>query len=201
MKKLLLVMAVFLIVGVANAVVWAPTDTDPNYPGAGVANWNVPANWDTLVLPTSVDKVQFQGDSLLAACVIDTAVVSGQTVIGDGNVGPAREVTILKSGTLTAYGTLTWTAAGYSRSGTINVERGGTLITEHRLGIGLVAAADPTVVSYFNINGGIAEIHGNLQIGSVNHEGLVSVNSGILEATGWQWRDTTGVWSFVDISR
>jgi len=83
--------------------------------------------------------------------------------------------------------------------GIVNVERGGSLVTEHRLGVGLVGSSVPTVPSYLNVNGGDVSIDGNLQIGEINHIGIVNVNSGTLEATGWEWRDETGTWSFIDV--
>jgi len=202
MKKLLLLMLVSMVVtGVANAVFWNAAGTAP-------ANWNVAGNWDPATIPSSSEKVSFPRDT--APCIVDDSdavtpgiqpTLCGQFVLGDN--GPDLKehyITIPIGCTLhTCVPGDSWTAAGYNRVGHLTVEAGGTLITGSRMGIGLVASSNPTVASTLNVNGGSVSIDGDLQIGETNHIGIVNVNSGTLEATGWEWRDDTGTWSFMDI--
>ena len=191
-----LFMAVLLLTG-ANvlAVNWVGGVVDPN---TGIASWHVPANWSTGLVPVAGEKVQFGGSVQLPEAVISGAAVSGQTVLGDNGSDLIHMLRVANGGIWNA-SMGDWTAAGYNRTGIITVDRGGSMITTHRVGVGLVAADPTTSVSYLNVNG-LADIGGTLQIGSINHKGIVNVNSGgLLKATGWEWRDLTGLWSFMDI--
>lgn len=208
MKKLLLLMFVSMVLaGVANAAAWNA--------GMEPAYWNVATNWDPVAVPGSAEKVSFSRDTV--PCIVNDGndvtpgiqpSLCGQFVLGDNGPDDKEHYVTIPVGCslYTCVPGDSWTAAGYNRSGTINVEAGASLITGSRLGIGLVEN-DTTVVgmtSYLNVNGGYVSINGVIQIGSLpgglkGHKGVVNVNSGTLEATGWEWRDTTGVWSFIDI--
>jgi len=203
MKKLLLLMLVSMVVtGVASAAVkWVA-------PPPGPANWNVASNWDTVTIPISSDKVQFGADA--AECIVDDSdpvtpgiqpTLCGQLVLGDNGGDDLEHYLTIPSGSSlhTCVPGDSWTAAGYNRVGVMTVERGGSLIAGSRLGVGLIGSKNPTVPSYLNVKGGYVSIDGNLQIGETNHIGIVNVESGTLEATGWEWRDDTGTWSFMDI--
>jgi hypothetical protein len=189
-----------LMVGSASAyIAWAPASVDPN---VGTANWNVAANWDLGYVPVTADEVRFVNS--LIPCLIDsgTDAVCFQVKVGDNGANDIQHVLTIK-GDLTTSTTNDWSAAGYNRSGTINVERRGSFISGYRLGIGHVATANTTgAPSYLNVNGGDVTLGGNLQIGTAGtpgHKGIVNVNSGTLQAAGWEWRDTTGLRSFMDI--
>ncbi len=209
MKKLLLLIIVSLtLTGVANANSWSPFVLDPNFPLVEAANWNVAANWSDGTVPVSTDVVQFGNDTV--GCLIDgdTVATNNKCAIGDnGGDALVHRLTILDGGVWNtgALGT-SWTTAGYNREAHITVERGGAIVAGHRFGIGLVGNSSVPVggvSSSLNVNGGTMTIDGNLQIGSIpapnGHVGTVNVYAGTLEATGWEWRDTTGVWSFMDI--
>lgn len=195
-----IIVAVLLMGGSVHAGKWVAAVADPNLPIKGMADWNIAGNWDTNLVPVSGEKVQFSATNAVGA-LITAAAECGQLVVGDGGSNPLQRLTIYNGGSLNTYGSGTWAAAGYDSPGAINVERGGAMITEHRLGVGLIGATPTTSVSYLNVNGGLVDITGPLQIGSVNHKGVVTVNSGLLEATGWEWRDTgtPATWSFMDV--
>ncbi|MCK5566151.1 MAG: hypothetical protein KAJ07_12985 [Planctomycetes bacterium] len=211
MKKLLLVMVVILMfAGVASAGDnnWTPTSLDPNEVLTETANWDVDINWSAGHVPLSTEKISFSIDTV--PCLIDSDTlnaVTGQFVIGDNGPGLPAVHDLTIRGALNTYGPTTWTSVGYNRQSTMSVERGGSLTTEHRLGVGMIAnTGDATTTSILNVDGGVVDITGNLQVGSVGdlvnlgHIGIVNVNAGLLAATGWEWRDTDGLWSFMDIS-
>jgi len=184
--------------GTANARFW-------NAPVGGPNNfWDNAANWDPVGVPVITDKVQFSRDR--AECIIDSAAVSGQLVVGDN--GPddlVHRLTIVNGGSLTCGGTA-WAASGYNRSSVVTVEEGGSLESVMRFGVGLVAGPmGAPQTSHLNINGGEMVVNGNLQIGSVgdssrsDHTGIVNVYSGTLDVTGTlEFRDPSV--SFIDIS-
>ena len=219
MKKLLLLIVVSLtLAGMANAGsnTWNPSVLDPNWVG-DFGNWDVAANWSYGTVPLSNDKTASSNDTLGVGCVIDsdtTDAVTGQFVWGDN--GPGAPVVH----ELTIYGDLhtcvdgeSWSACGYNRASIISVERGGSLTTGNRLGVGLVddtAGAGPVLpTSTFNVNGGTVTINGNLQLGEVpgtnpvtpGHIGLVNVNSGTLDVLDTlEFRDPDSPdWGVIDI--
>jgi hypothetical protein len=196
-KNVLYVIAILVIGANALAVHWVGV-ADPN---TGVALWSVPSNWSTALVPVAAEKTQLY-DNYPEAVIDYPGAVCGQLVLGDNGADVQNRLRIADGGSLLSgsQGGDTWTAAGYNRSGHITVERGGSMTTGARLGVGLVAATPTTCVSTLNVNGGLVDITGNLQIGSVNHKGIVTVKrGGLLESTAWEWRDTTGVWSLMDI--
>ncbi len=213
MKKLLLLIIVSLVLaGSASARLdWAPTSLDPNEV-IEVGNWNVDTNWNAVnqtapaAVPTAIDEVQIGIDS--APCLIDsdTNAVCLRMKGGDnGDLVDGVSVLTIK-GSLTTYTTDSWSSAAYNRPGIINVEKDAVFDNGYRIGVGLVGSTNPTVPSYLNVNGGDVFITQNLQIGTAGtlipftgHIGIVKVNSGTLETGNWQWRDTTGVWSFIDV--
>ncbi len=204
MKKLLLLIIVSLaLAGSASAVRtdWSPGILDPNEV-VEVGNWNVAANWSTGNIPTTADEVRFYDYDV--PCIIDSDTDADCFQIKMGDNGADDTVHMLTiEGSLTTSTTNNWSSVGYNRASTLNVERGGSFISGWRCGIGLNASNNPTVPSVLNVNGGDVTIGGNLQIGYITgagHIGIVNVNSGTLESGGWDWRDTTGTWSFIDIS-
>jgi hypothetical protein len=176
------------MVGSANAGKWVAAVAEPNLPIEGMANWNVAANWDTNLVPVNGEKIQFSATNAVGA-LITSAAECGQLVVGDGGSNPLQQLTIYNGGSLNTYGSGTWAAAGYNSPGAITVERGGAMITEHRVGVGLVASGIPANPSYLNVNGGFVDIAGNLQVGNTNHSGFVTINSGILEANGIEYQN------------
>ncbi len=198
-----LFMAVLVLTG-ANVSALDTTSwrgvVDPN---TSVANWNIPSNWSLGLVPVADQKANFN-EGYPEAVIDDAFAISGQTVVGgDGAANSQNMLRVAKGGVWNTTNSGTWTAAGYNRSGHITVERGGTMITAHRVGVGLVATGNTTgAPSTLNVNGGFVDITGNLQIGTAGtpgHVGIVTVNSGLLKATNWEWRDTTGVKSFMDV--
>ncbi len=191
MKKLLLVMVVFLMAGVASAGDnnWTPTDLDPNFPGAGVANWDVGANWSLTSLPTSTQKISF---SVIAAeCIVNTTdAITNQFVTGDNGPQTTHRLTIMDGGILNTCATgSSWSSVGYNRATVATVERGGAWIAGNRLGVGLVGgAAGFPVTSVLNIDGGTVDMDGNLQLGAPatgrDHTGILNVKSGTVDIAG-----------------
>jgi len=110
--------------GTLSAFRLSPTRGDPNN------FWNVAANWDPIGVPGDTTKVQFSRDR--AECIIDSAAVCGQLVVGDN--GPddlVHRLTIVNGGSLVCGGTA-WAASGYNRSSVVTVEEGGSLEQEFR---------------------------------------------------------------------
>lgn len=196
-------LTVMLLVGSANAyIAWAPASLDPNVV-LEAGNWNVAANWDLGYVPTTADEVRFTNS--LIPCLIDsgTDAVCLQLKMGDNGANDTVHMLTIQ-GSLTTSTPDSWSSVGYNRASILNVERGASFINGYRMGVGLTATANTTgTPSVLNVNGGLVTMGGVLQIGSATapgHIGIVNVNSGILEAAGWEWRDTTGTWSFMDIN-
>jgi len=208
MKKLLLIMVISLTVGAANAGDnnWTPTSLDPNEV-LEIGNWAEPNNWSLGSIPTSSQKLSFTICTVPSLIDSDTYAVCGQLVMGDNGPSDCLHHLIIE-GTLHTHGDA-WTAVGYNRWSRMDVERGGTVITEHRLGVGLVGSGsdDPAnKPSVLNVNGGSVDVDGNLQIGTDEttpgvgyHIGIVNVSSGTLEAADLEFRDESGTYSFMDI--
>jgi hypothetical protein len=211
--KTIVCLTVMLLVGSANAYIgWMPSVYDANAVSP-VGNWNIAANWDLGYVPTTADEVRFVNSPI--PCLIDsgTDAVCLQAKLGDNGDNTFQHVLTIQ-GSLTTSTPDSWSSAGYNRSGTINVERGGSFINSYRIGIGLVDSTNPTVPSVININGGemTTGTGGNLQIGTVGgpiplgagHIGIVNVKSGTLYVGGdLEFRDldgaTGGSWSRLDI--
>jgi hypothetical protein len=210
--KTIVCLTVILLAGSANAYLgWVPTVYDANEVSP-VGNWNVVANWfpdaadpdQTLRVPTTADEARFANSAI--PCLIDagTDAVCLQIKMGDnGGNDLLHQLTI--QGSLTTSTPDSWSSVGYNRASILNVERGASFINGYRVGIGLVATTNTSnAPSVLNVNGGLVTMAGSLQIGyvaspTVGHIGIVNVNSGILEANSWEWRDTAGNWSFMDI--
>lgn len=200
MQKMIVPLLVIATMGAAvHAGFWNAPIGDPNN------YWDEAGKWDPVGVPDTGTKVQFSRET--AECIINSAAVSGQLVVGDGGtVGWVHRLTIADGGSLVCGGTA-WAASGYDRSSIVTVEQGGSLRSVMRFGVGLVAGPpDAPQISYLNIEGGDMVVHGNLQIGTVgngtttsNHTGIVNVKSGTLHVTGnLEFRNPSV--SFIDIA-
>lgn len=199
-KKIIVMLFVFVLVaftGTVNAAFWDAPVGDPNN------QWDIARQWDPDGVPLITTKVQFSRDR--AECIVRTAAVSGQLVVGDN--GPddiVHRLTIIDGGSLVCGGTA-WAAAGYNRNSIVTVEEGGSLDSVRRFGVGLVGGpVGIPQTSYLNINGGDMTVDGDLQIGTLadatrsDHTGIVNVFAGTLYVTGdLEYRDP-GV-GFIDI--
>ena len=171
-----------LLVVSAHAIVWDPTGNDIYPPATG--KWSEAANWDTGNVPVETDKVQFQNGQ--AECILDSAAICNQLVIGDNGSVVNNVVRVVSGGGLVAVQTNNnWSAVGYNKPATLIVEEGGYFETGFRLGVGWFSDGP----SYLTIDGGHAVVGGggNLQIGNNSHPGhggIVTVKSGLLEVTG-----------------
>jgi hypothetical protein len=199
MKNVICVMALLLIGTNVFANFWKGV-ADPN--AGGLAKWSIAKNWSPATVPVAGEKTQL-ADNYPEAVIDYPGAVCGQLVVGDNGANIQNKLRIASGGVLNASTGVTgdaWSAAGYNRSGNITVDSGGELISGKRFGVGMVAAATPPCVSTLTVNGGLVHIYGNLQPGITNHKGIVYVKKGgLLEATGWEWRGTPGVWCLIDI--
>jgi len=178
MKELLLVMAVFLLIGVANAAVtW-------NAPGPDAGDWGVSSNWSPATVPTSADEVYFNGTSTVE-CQVTGSQIYGQLRTGDG--GTAGILRLMRGATLNGgqfEGGTTWTAVGFDNPATVIVERGASWHNASHFYVGRRAGSQGSILE---INGGtLTNTVGSFAIGSDNFGGgHVYFNAGLISV----WRD------------
>src|SRR5579859_4642865 len=121
--------------------------------------WTTSGNWSGGVVPTNGYKAFFNAGG--AACLVNSAAGGCQLSIGDG--GPGSVLIVTNGGSLSA-GDITagnndnfaWTAIGYSNTGGLDIENGGSVTFNYHLWIGLNPGAIGTLV----MNGGTASVAG-----------------------------------------
>jgi len=124
MKNLLLVIAVILLAGSANAakVIWDPTVIDSN---TGAYHWDIAANWTTGTIPTSIDIAMFNVVGT-PECRLYGDQIAGQLALGYENTSTYRSMLrIMPNATLTTDTNLySWSCVGRDSPATLIVERG-----------------------------------------------------------------------------
>jgi hypothetical protein len=174
-KRILYIAVLLSTAGVSAAnTVWTLV-------GPQTGNWNAAANW-TNGMPAAEGDGTFGNDPKAvfnvagaAECIVDTPVAVGVFAMGDGGTNNGTFLRIVSGGTLTTH-KADWSAVGYNRSATLTVEAGGKLATAHRLMVG--RASQDGVPSSLIINGGVAEIGQNLQMGESSGYGKLSIGGG-----------------------
>lgn len=180
MRRVTLIMpALILMVGAScvAATVWSLV-------GPETGNWNAAANWSN-GLPVVSGDGTFGNDPKAvfnvagaAECIVDTAVSVGVFAMGDNGTNGGTFLRIVNGGTLTTHAA-DWSAVGYNRVATLTVETGGKLVTAHRLMVGRAAFDSAAgLPSHLIVDGGIAQIGQNLQMGLDNGYGMLTVDGG-----------------------
>ncbi len=175
MNKLLLVMAVFLLVGVANAAIsWEPTVVDPN---TGAADWSLTTSWRGGVVPVAGDVVLFREYSGVECRVTGDETANNVRVGRRGHYpGPLR---IMPGGTLTCSANNSFVGDDYV--GHMVVERGGSFYSVTAPGINIGDEVNATGSS-LTINGGVVTSDGFVSLASEGGGGIIDLNGGLIEA-------------------
>ena len=177
--------ALLLTAGVANAVVWNPTD--PNTIATGYGDWNNGVNWVGGIVPTLASGNTSQGTATYAVanppeCWITGAADCYKFAMGDN--GPATPpsqnavVRVKDGGVLTIGPGNSWAAFGYNRDGgTVIVEKGGQMFINAHLWFGATAGGVGNLV----MNGGYFKVKDAFDLGrSDTSYGYVTLNDGLL---------------------
>lgn len=167
MKKLILLLVVISLVGVASAAtVWNPFANGVG-PYPAEADYGVAANW-TNGIPTDLEKGVFNVPNA-ATCVISDTQGGAQLVQGDGDVGGI--IRVASTGNITTK--VAWTGIGYDSPGQLDVDAGGVFSFGGHAWIG----QNPGGVGVVNIDGTV-NVGQMLGIGWSGGIGTVNVNDG-----------------------
>ncbi|HEX3719192.1 MAG TPA: hypothetical protein VH595_14640 [Verrucomicrobiae bacterium] len=163
--------------GQLTGVTWNPAG-NPSQPSDD--RWTTAANWTGGVAPVAGYKAYFNAGSNLD-CIVDGTVGGCQITIGDG--GPGGVLIVTNGGNLSAGDTAAgnnddyaWTAIGYSSTGELEIENGGSVTFNYHLWIGLNTGATGT----FIMNGGTASVAGAFGLGFSGGTGIAYINGGTL---------------------
>lgn len=201
MNKALLICAAILwwatsLLQAATTTAWNPA-ANPS----GTGRWTEKANW-TGAIPTGGPQGDYKcvfNVNGARECLIDAAITVSQVVQGDNGSGGIIRIVNggnLIAGSVPAGGT-NWTGVGYNRNATMIVEAGGVLTCTDHLWVGLVSPAVGTLI----INGGTVHVNGMFGAGwDSTGIGSVKVNAGLLNLNGWNYSQSIGTGSNVDIA-
>ena len=149
-------------------------------------------------MPTHGYKAYFNAGA--APSIVNSAVGGCQLSIGDG--GPGGVLIITNGGSLSAGDTTAgnndnyaWTAIGYSNTGEMDIENGGSVTFNYHLWVGLNTGATGT----FIMNGGTASVAGAFGLGFSGGTGIVHINGGTLTLSQWAANSIQGTGSVLDI--
>ncbi len=169
---------------------------NPNPPSND--RWTTAGNWTGGVVPAHGYKAYFNAGA--APCIVNGAVGGCQVTIGDGGSGGV--LIISNGGSLSAGDTTAgnndnyaWTAIGYSNTGEMDIENGGSVTFNYHLWIGL----NPGEIGTFIMNGGTASVAGAFGLGFSGGTGIVHINGGILTLSQWAANSIQGTGSVLDI--
>jgi hypothetical protein len=193
---------VWLLLGVGvlakaqlTSTTWNPAG-NPTQPSDNI--WTTPGNWSGDLVPTNGYKAYFNAGA--APCVVSNTVGGCQISIGDG--GPGGVLIITNGGSLSAGDTaagnndnFAWTAIGYSSTGEMDIESGGSVTFNYHLWIGLTSGG----VGTLNMNGGTASVQGAFGLGFSGGTGIAHINGGILTLSQWAANGIQGSGSVLDI--
>src|SRR5882724_6992597 len=178
-----------------TATTWNPAG-NPTQPSDGM--WTTPGNWSGALVPANGYKAYFNAGA--APCVVSNTVGGCQISIGDG--GPGGVLIITNGGSLSAGDTtagnndnFAWTAIGYSSTGEMDIENGGSVTFNYHLWIGLTSGG----VGTLNMNGGTASVQGAFGLGFSGGTGIVHMNGGTLTLSQWGANSIQGSGSVLDI--
>lgn len=194
MKKLLLVMVVFLLVGVANAAInWEPTVVDPT---TGTADWSLTTSWGGGSVPVAGDVVIFREYSGVECQVTGDEAAANVRIGRRGDYsGPLR---IMPGGTLTCGENRSYVGDDYV--GHMVVERGGTFDgSGSAIRVGDNSGA---LGSTLTINGGtVITTTDSFSLALGGGGGDVDLNGGLIEAYDGEGAEIMiGVDNTIDIS-
>ena len=160
--------------------------------------WATPGNWSGGVVPAHGYKAYFNAGA--APCIVNSTVGGCQVSIGDG--GPGGVLIITNGGSLSAGDTTAgnndnyaWTAIGYSNTGEMDIENGGSVTFNYHLWIGL----NPGAIGTFIMNGGTASVAGAFGLGFSGGTGIAHINGGTLTLSQWAANSIQGSGSVLDI--
>lgn len=178
-----------------TATTWNPAG-NPTQPSDGI--WSSPGNWSGGVVPTAGYKAYFNAGA--APCIVNSTVGGCQVTIGDG--GPGGVLIVTNGGSLSAGDTTAgnnddyaWTAIGYSNTGEMDIENGGSVTFNYHLWIGL----NPGAIGTFLMNGGAATVAGAFGLGFSGGTGVAHINGGTLTLSQWATNSIQGSASVLDI--
>jgi len=195
-----LVMWALLCLGISvkaqlTATTWNPAG-NPSQPSDNL--WATAGNWNGGVVPAHGYKAYFNVGA--APCLVNSAVGGCQVSIGDGGSGCVLIVT--NGGSLSAGDTTAgnndnyaWTAIGYSNTGEMDIENGGSVTFNYHLWIGLNTGATGT----FIMRGGTASVAGAFGLGFSGGTGIMHINGGTLTLSQWAANSIQGTGSVLDI--
>ena len=177
------------------ATTWNPAG-NPTQPSDGI--WTTHGNWSGGVVPTNGYKAYFNAGA--APCIVNNVVGGCQVSIGDG--GPGGVLIVTNGGSLSAgdntagnNDNYAWTAIGYSNTGEMHIENGGSATFNYHLWIGL----NPGAIGTFIMNGGTALVEGAFGLGFSGGTGIVHINGGTLTLSQWAANSIQGSGSVLDI--
>jgi hypothetical protein len=160
--------------------------------------WTTHGNWSGGGVPTHGYKAYFNARA--APCIVNSAVGGCQISIGDG--GPGGVLVITNGGSLSAGDNIAgnndnyaWTAIGYSNTGEMDIENGGSVTFNYHLWIGLNTGATGT----FIMHGGTALVKGAFGLGFSGGTGVMHVNGGTLTLSQWATNSIQGSGSVLDV--
>ena len=174
MKKLLLVMTVFSLVGVAHAANWQGDTIDPN---TGTYLWATALNWSTGAVPDSVETANFE--TVEAECrVTDTQKPRNVKV---GNNGSAGVLRIMPGATLISAGGHNY--IGEEGVGHAVVERGAlwTAKTAEESSLFRLGDDPGALGSSLTVNGGEVYTESQFVSGRVGGGADVYLNAGLID--------------------
>ncbi|HVU07683.1 MAG TPA: glycoside hydrolase family 71/99-like protein [Verrucomicrobiae bacterium] len=160
--------------------------------------WTTAGNWSGNTVPGAGYKAYFNTGA--APCIVNSAVGGCQLSIGDG--GPGGAIIVTNGGSLSAgdntagnNDNYAWTAIGYSSTGEMDIENGGSVTFNYHLWIGLNTGA----VGTFIMNGGTASVAGAFGLGFSGGTGIAHINGGTLTLSQWSANSIQGSSSVLDI--
>jgi hypothetical protein len=178
-----------------TATTWNPAG-NPTQPSDNL--WTTPGNWSGGLVPTNGYKAYFNAGA--APCVVSNTVGGSQISIGDG--GPGGVLIVTNGGSLSAGDNTAgnnddyaWSAIGYSSTGEMDIENGGSVTFNYHLWIGL----NPGAIGTFKMNGGTASVAGAFGLGFSGGTGIVQINGGTLTLSQWPANAIQGTGSVLDI--
>lgn len=178
-----------------TATTWNPAG-NPTQPSDDL--WTTAGNWSGNAVPAAGYKAYFNVGA--APCIVNGTVGGCQISIGDG--GPGGVLIVTNGGSLSAgdntasnNDNYAWTAIGYSNTGEMDIENGGSVAFNYHLWIGLNTGATGT----FIMNGGTASVAGAFGLGFSGGTGIAHINGGTLTLSQWATNSIQGSGSVLDV--